>query len=675
MSNEVNLRTFLLYILGIIVFLGFTSVAFVQYGFGRFQESIQLEGDARLLSNSVNGALSNFRAARSLSNQFLIASSGIDQADKAVLKYLPEFNVSVEDAILDITKAKVFALENNRLKKIFSILQTRLSHYQKSFTGIARLIKKLIQLRKETQQLYTNLAHQLESLDNRRQQALIILALKAKVLQEKPNTNEREFLTIVDRLAKKIRAQDFPQPITDSLANDLHQYRQAAIHLFKARNSSTAGITRYRKIELRIDRTLEKSQYDTQRSTDSLFEEQPSTVKWIPSAVTGASLSMALIVGLLVWIVTLRFSQGTQRLFDGVQKVAQGILDQPIALDRNDELGALATAFNKMSHDILSTNNTLFRTQEELIQAVQLAESKAEQLKEKNLEIEENTAELVKMSRIVGRADIATSTLHNAGNILNSLMSTAHTMSNRIRSINTEDQRKLHEALKSKGDELAEYLSQTDKKDLLLKLLDKNNVFITATKSELELNTRRLQDHIQHLARVIATQQKHAKLSSFKEEIATDDLLESALDISGLTSNTLHIRINKNFKDVPPLYSDKDKILQILTNLMVNAKNSIQESKNKAAGMIDIDISYTTNKMGIVISDNGHGVKSEIESKLFTLGFTTRPEGHGFGLHNCALLAKELGGQLVFRNKGEDIGASFELVLPLLNSIGFHNER
>jgi hypothetical protein len=51
--------------------------------------------------------------------------------------------------------------------------------------------------------------------------------------------------------------------------------------------------------------------------------------------------------------------------------------------------------------------------------------------------------------------------------------------------------------------------------------------------------------------------------------------------------------------------------------------------------------------------------------RLFTHGFTTKAEGHGFGLHSGALAAKELGGTLEAASEGLGHGATFTLTLPL----------
>jgi signal transduction histidine kinase len=51
-------------------------------------------------------------------------------------------------------------------------------------------------------------------------------------------------------------------------------------------------------------------------------------------------------------------------------------------------------------------------------------------------------------------------------------------------------------------------------------------------------------------------------------------------------------------------------------------------------------------------------------NRIFTHGFTTKPSGHGYGLHSSAILAKQMEGSLNCVNLGLGIGAEFTLILP-----------
>jgi signal transduction histidine kinase len=76
-------------------------------------------------------------------------------------------------------------------------------------------------------------------------------------------------------------------------------------------------------------------------------------------------------------------------------------------------------------------------------------------------------------------------------------------------------------------------------------------------------------------------------------------------------------------------------------------------------------VSAEDSRINIVVTDNGVGIPSENLNRIFNHGFTTRQQGHGFGLHSGALAAREMGGKLTARSDGSGAGATFTLELPL----------
>jgi signal transduction histidine kinase len=74
------------------------------------------------------------------------------------------------------------------------------------------------------------------------------------------------------------------------------------------------------------------------------------------------------------------------------------------------------------------------------------------------------------------------------------------------------------------------------------------------------------------------------------------------------------------------------------------------------------------NTLRISVIDNGIGIPAENRTRIFNHGFTTRKDGHGFGLHSGALAATEMGGSLSVHSDGPMTGAAFTLELPLAAS-------
>ena len=109
---------------------------------------------------------------------------------------------------------------------------------------------------------------------------------------------------------------------------------------------------------------------------------------------------------------------------------------------------------------------------------------------------------------------------------------------------------------------------------------------------------------------------------------------------------------------------DRHKVLQILINLLRNAKHAMEESTDREKRLVIRVASSAPDKVQISIVDNGVGIVPENMTRIFNHGFTTKKDGHGFGLHSGANAAKEMGGSLIARSDGHGKGAEFILELP-----------
>jgi len=176
---------------------------------------------------------------------------------------------------------------------------------------------------------------------------------------------------------------------------------------------------------------------------------------------------------------------------------------------------------------------------------------------------------------------------------------------------------------------------------------------------ELEL----LRQNIEHIKEIVARQQSYSKISGVREVIPMRNLVDDALLMNAGAMARHKIELVREYADVPPINVEKHKVLQILINLIRNAKIACDES-GRTDKQIRIQIARSGEGVGITITDNGVGIPRENLSLLFNHGFTTRPGGHGFGLHSSALAARELGGSLTVHSDGPGEGATFTLILP-----------
>ncbi len=113
---------------------------------------------------------------------------------------------------------------------------------------------------------------------------------------------------------------------------------------------------------------------------------------------------------------------------------------------------------------------------------------------------------------------------------------------------------------------------------------------------------------------------------------------------------------------------DKHRVLQILINLTSNALKATKDrpgADNRITLRIEKDQNGIQPLIRFKIIDNGGGIAPENLTRIFTYGFTTRKEGHGFGLHSAANAAREMGGSLTAASDGLECGATFTLELPM----------
>jgi len=208
---------------------------------------------------------------------------------------------------------------------------------------------------------------------------------------------------------------------------------------------------------------------------------------------------------------------------------------------------------------------------------------------------------------------------------------------------------------------------EDEKGKLVLKYL------ISSSKPLLELNNKNkvelseLENHIDHIKEIVAMQQPLSGVSSVNQEMLLSDVIETAILMCRELVKNKNIDIQTEFDNNPILITDKSKLLQILVNLIKNASDALITDKIKIQNK-KIIIKITKSSIGfvdIVVKDNGIGVSPQDITKIFSLGFTTKPDGHGFGLHSSALSATEMKGKLQVRSEGFGQGAEFILTLPL----------
>jgi signal transduction histidine kinase len=212
--------------------------------------------------------------------------------------------------------------------------------------------------------------------------------------------------------------------------------------------------------------------------------------------------------------------------------------------------------------------------------------------------------------------------------------------------------------------DLGRFLTQDPKGKKVIDFLEKLGESLRQEGTEVRTELDSLQKNIDHIKVIVSMQQSHARShSGVTERFAPADVIEDALKLVAGAWDSGGIELARDFASIPEVEADRHKLLQILTNLFSNARQALTESSQKV-----VTVRLQTRDWGrfaIAVEDTGTGISEENLRKIFQHGFTTKKEGHGFGLHSSALAAKSMGGSLAASSEGPGRGARFLVELPL----------
>ncbi len=341
----------------------------------------------------------------------------------------------------------------------------------------------------------------------------------------------------------------------------------------------------------------------------------------------------------------------------------------------NDELGTLYDQFNTMLDQIQQRDVAIQSANDELEVKVQRRTSQLSKANEDLLreiaerqraegELAAAQQQLMASARRAGMAEIATGVLHNVGNVLNSINVSATLASDRLRQSKVGELARAVKLIEQHGGDLAEFITADSRGKQLVPFLSLLATHLADERVDILRELELLTTKIDHIKAIVSTQQSYAGVSGVTETVDIATLLDDAMKLNSASLDRHNVRVSREYAEIPPVRLDKQKSLQILVNLIKNAKDACADS-----GQSDRQLTLRTrlgehNTVQIQVIDNVVGIPRDHLTRIFSHGFTTKKTGHGFGLHSCANAAQELGGSLQAYSEGPGTGATFTLELP-----------
>lgn len=287
----------------------------------------------------------------------------------------------------------------------------------------------------------------------------------------------------------------------------------------------------------------------------------------------------------------------------------------------------------------------------------------SEEMRERFDDLRATQNQLVLASRKAGMADVATSVLHNVGNVLNSVNVSAGEVS-RLASSRSVDGLTRAVALLRGQPRPGRFLDEDPRGAKVLEYLGALDASLARERAAMQEELAALRRHVEHIKVIVSQQLQVARGDRGSRGVCEHlDLRELVDDALGMLRATLppgaDLVVHGPRRSVF-LCTDRHGVFQVVMNLLSNARDAVAGR----AGVVEVLTDTRDDLAVLTVRDNGVGVAPEVRDRIFTHGFTTKASGHGFGLHASACAVAELGGSLALQSDGPGCGATFTLTLP-----------
>ena len=389
----------------------------------------------------------------------------------------------------------------------------------------------------------------------------------------------------------------------------------------------------------------------------------------------------AILVVLMIAMLNLLVIRPIGKTTDLIKRIAKGDFSMRIDVKQDDEIGEIANEVNKLLDQLESSISEVTMVMQAMAEgdfskrmSSQVSgdldklkghtNQSIEILSDRTRQLNQAQQELIDKAHQAGMADIASGTLHNVGNILNSVKVSTQMIKEDLKHSNIENFKKANDLLRENLDNLEAFITKSPKGSLLLEYYLKLEDALVDEVNRFQDNLNRLMDKIDMIADVIIAQQNYAGISSLTEKYQIDAIIDDALTLQSGSIERYGIQVIKKLSETPLVPVQKAKLMHILINLIKNAKESMINSPSDNR-KLTISLEQTEQYVQLSFQDTGVGIEPSALKKIFTHGYTTKKDGHGFGLHSCANYMAEMGGKIWATSEGLNKGSTFVLQFDL----------
>ncbi len=287
------------------------------------------------------------------------------------------------------------------------------------------------------------------------------------------------------------------------------------------------------------------------------------------------------------------------------------------------------------------------------------------QVEQRTRQLKEVQEQLIESAHQAGMAEIAIGVMHNVGNLLNSISVSSEEINKIINNSKLEGFIMANDLLKINKEKIGDYIQNDPKGKMLPDYYHKIGDSMKTEHADIKKELSELLQKIELIKEIIQTLQDYSYSSRvlMQEESDAAALIDIALKIQEPNMIKNSVYVVKKYPRNEKIITQKTKFIHILVNVIKNAVEAMKKSTDDR--IITINMLRDEKKnLVIKISDTGEGIEKSSLTKIFSYGFTTKKEGHGFGLHTCANYMTELGGTIQAESGGPGKGAAFTMTFP-----------
>lgn len=272
--------------------------------------------------------------------------------------------------------------------------------------------------------------------------------------------------------------------------------------------------------------------------------------------------------------------------------------------------------------------------------------------------------ELARSAHLAGKAEVATDVLHNVGNVLTALNGSANLVLERLKQSKVPFLGKTVALLPTSAAELGQFFATDAKGSRIRDYLGLLSETLECERVEMIAEMKTVDHQLEHVKSIVARQQAFAHSSGAVEIVQVEQLIADALQMSSVSLQRHAIEVVTEVAALPPLQLDRHKLIEILNNFITNSRQALDATTSDRKRIVVRALRNDHGRLQIDVVDNGVGMAPDHLHRLFSYGFTTKHDGHGFGLAGSLLAARSIGGVARGHSDGPGTGATFTVEIP-----------